>query len=476
MPDAMHPDAIQAHAPASKSISHRLLIASALACGSSTLEGVLASDDTLRTRQILRLAGAGFEPLPSRQGCESFRVRGTSGRLAGGTDEPLSCNAHESGTTCRLLTAVLATGSGRFRIHGAERLHRRPIGELARVLALLGVPLEFEAATGCPPVRIDACGLHAGRLPLDREDDGGWRRLGVSMEESSQYFSGLLLAAPLADAPLVLALAGAKAVSWPYIGLTLKCLADFGIRFEVEERDAPDGTAPWRRADWRQIAEALPGRIRVKIQPSSYRAGHFRVEGDWSGASYFAAAGALGKRPVRIEGVDAGSLQGDRAILDILERMGGRWEAADRAVAVPPARLHGARLDMGRCPDLVPTVCAMAAFADGETVIENVAHLRIKESDRIKAPCEALRAIGCQAEEREDGMRIQGLGSSARIRLQGLALKASNDHRMAMSQALFSLRACDMGTSEVRSIIDNPACVNKSFPEFWHAWEAFADD
>ena len=164
MPDAMHPDAIQAHAPASKSISHRLLIASALACGSSTLEGVLASDDTLRTRQILSLAGAGFEPLPSRQGCESFRVRGTSGRLAGGTDEPLSCNAHESGTTCRLLTAVLATGSGRFRIHGAERLHRRPIGELARVLALLGVPLECEAATGCPPVRIETCGLHA--VPL----------------------------------------------------------------------------------------------------------------------------------------------------------------------------------------------------------------------------------------------------------------------------------------------------------------------
>ncbi len=475
------PDAILVHAPASKSISHRLLIASALACGTSTLEGVLASDDTLRTRQILSLAGADFEPLPSRQGTESFRIRGANGRLAGGTDTPLSCNAHESGTTCRLLTAVLAAGKGRFRVHGAERLHRRPIGELGRALSLLGVRLAYEEAAGCPPVRIETCGLHAGGLPLDctgteSRAGGGWRRLGVSMEESSQYFSGLLLAAPLADAPLVLELAGAKAVSWPYIGLTLQCLDDFGISFEVEERDAPDGTAPWRRTGWRQIADAVPGRIRVKVAPSSYRPGTFRVEGDWSGASYFAAAGALGRRPVRIGGVNAGSLQGDRAILDILERMGGAWKPEEDAVAVFPARLHGARLNMGRCPDLVPTVCAMAAFADGETLVTNVAHLRIKESDRIKAPCEALRAIGCQAEEREDGMRIQGLGSSARIRLQGLALKASNDHRMAMSQALFALRACDMAPDGIKSIIDNPACVAKSFPEFWHAWEAFADD
>ena len=464
--------AISVAAPASKSISHRLLTASALACGTSVLEGVLASDDTLRTRQILSLAGAAFEPLPSRQGTESFRVRGAAGRLAGGTDAPLSCNAHESGTTCRLLTAVLATGQGRFRIHGAERLHRRPIGELARALALLGVRLGFEGEPGCPPVLVDACGLHAGGLPLE----DGWRRLGVSMEESSQYFSGLLLAAPLADAPLALELAGSKAVSWPYIGLTLQCLADFGIAFEVEVRDAPDGSAPWRSAGWRSAGQALPGRIRVKVRPSPYRAGRFRCEGDWSGASYFVAAGALGRKPVCIEGADASSIQGDRAILDILERMGGFWEAREDGVAVFPARLHGAELDMGRCPDLVPTVCAMAAFADGETVVKNVAHLRIKESDRIKAPCEELRAVGCHAEERDDGMRIRGLGGGARIRLQGLALRASNDHRMAMSQALFALRACDMRPGEVKSIIDNPACVNKSFPEFWHAWEAFADD
>ncbi len=459
-------------APASKSLSHRCLIAAALARGESLLANVLESDDTACTREILSLAGARFTALPDEPG--SWRVQGTGGRLSGGKTDPLSCYVHESGTTCRLLTAVLASGRGLFRIHGAPRMHERPIGTLTAALRALGADIVCEGREGYPPLRLRAQGLSAEALPA--MDGVGRHALAVGMDESSQYFSGLLLAAPQADDMVTLMLGGEKVVSWPYIGLTLQCMADFRIRFLVETRENAEAGEDWTAADWRRLGDVRPGCLRVKVQPGPYHPGKFRVEGDWSGASYLAAAGALGKEPVRVRGVRLNSLQGDRAILDILREMGAGIEGDGDGILVTPAPLHGIDIDMGQCPDLVPTVAAVAAFAEGRTVISNVAHLRIKESDRIKAPAAALRAIGVRCDERPDGLAVHGLGSGARVELAGRRFVTDNDHRMAMSQALFSLRSLDVRPPEMRRRMDNPQVVAKSFPDFWKTFEAFAND
>jgi 3-phosphoshikimate 1-carboxyvinyltransferase len=195
------------------------------------------------------------------------------------------------------------------------------------------------------------------------------------------------------------------------------------------------------------------------MRPAAYSAGAFQVEGAWSGASSFLAAGAAGKHPVRVEGLRGDSLQGDRALVDILRRLGARIEADEACVTVHPSRLRGIDVDMGHCPDLVPTVAALAAFAQGATTIRNAAHLRIKESDRIAAPAANLRAAGIAVEERGDGLRIEG-GTPQPAPL----FQSFGDHRIAMSAAVLGVRH-----GPVR--LDAPEVVAKSFPTFWDLWE-----
>ena len=439
---------VRVSAPSSKSVSHRVLIGAALASGESVVENVLESRDPERTRAVLAAAGAGFEAL----GPGSYRVRGVGGQLrgAGPGETPVSCDVHESGTTCRLLTAILASGRGTFRIHGAPRMHERPLGGLTSVLSQLGAVFQFESREGYPPCVLHASGLEGGNV-------------GVGLEESSQYLSGILLAAPLARKALSVELTGGHVVSWPYVGLTLQTMHDFGIRFTVNIREETE--APWQAADWRTMGEAHPGLLRFLIQPSSYTAGHYTVEGDWSGASYLLAAGALGSCPVRVEGLRGDTLQGDRAILNILLSMGAITRVDTHGVLVCPSALHGVDVDMGACPDLVPTVAVLAAAAEGDTRISGVAHLRIKESDRIAAPACELGKAGVSVEECSDGMVIHGRGPGVRLNGQTLALNAWGDHRMAMSLALLECLGAEV-------CLDEPAVVAKSFPRFWEVWDS----
>ena len=464
---------IEVLAPSSKSISHRYLVAAALAQGQSQIHNVLDSDDTGRTRDILALAGARFEPITEPGGTLGYRVTGTGGKLYGGESSPLSCYVHESGTTCRILTAVLASGQGSFRIHGVPRMHERPIGDLVTSLRLLGCSVTYEGKEGYPPLLVRTRGLKADALPP--MEHVGRNALPISMEESSQYFSGLLLAAPQAKAPFTIVLSGTRVVSWPYIGLTLQCLADFGIKFLVETREAVDDEAMWECEDWRSLTHVEPGCLRIKVQPGPYHAGKVQVEGDWSGASYLVAAGAVGREPVCVEGVNPRSLQGDRVLLDILKEMGANIETHYRSLVIRPCPLRGIEVDMGQSPDLVPTVAAIAAFAEGDTTITNVAHLRIKESDRIHAPAEALRRVGVTVTEREDGLTVHGMGHDARVSLEGVRFDTMNDHRIAMSSAILSLRSIDVRPAEMRRHVDNPDVVRKSFPSFWNVWEAFSN-
>lgn len=438
--------AIQVQAPASKSLSHRALIGAALASGESRLTGVLESQDTVRTMDCLSTCGARF----TRVGAGEYAVAGMAHGPQGGIGGPADLNVGESGTTCRLLAGVVAAGQGSFRLHGEGRMHERPLGEPARALAPQGVRFAWEEKSGYPPVVIETNGLPGGTID-------------VRLEESSQYLSGILLAAPLARSPLTIALSGTKAVSWPYVSLTLQAMADFGVPAVVEALEN-GGFVP---VDHAAVTSAEPGKLRFHVAPGRYQPRNLRVEGDWSNASYFLAAGAAGQKPVSVAGLRADSLQGDRAILDILGLMGARisWTQGPEGELVtvsPPASgsLAGIDVDMGACPDLVPTVAVAACFAKGPTTIRNVAHLRIKESDRLEALATEIAKTGCGTAMLDDGLIVT---PAPLRRRQRIVFETRGDHRLAMGPALFALAG-------IETVFDNPGCVAKSFPKFWDQW------
>jgi len=445
-----HAQPIACTAPASKSLSHRALICAALAQGESHLTGVLESQDTEHTMACLTACGAGF----TRVAAGEYLVRGMVNGPASTAGATADLNVGESGTTCRLLAGVVSAGMGRFRIHGEGRMHKRPLGEPARALSPQGVRFHFEDQQGYPPLTIETSGLPGGEID-------------VRLEESSQYLSGILLAAPLAKTALTIGISGTKAVSWPYVSLTLQAMRDFGTPAVVELLHKGVFT-PVNDAT---VTSAKPGELRFCVSPAPYQPRTLRVEGDWSNASYFLAAGAVGKSPVTVHGLSQTSLQGDRAILDILAAMGARiaWAQSphgDEVTVAGPENgvLNGIDVDMGACPDLAPTVAVAACFACGPTTIRNVAHLRIKESDRLEALATEIAKTGCTTEMFADGLTItpgpQGLAAMAG---KEIAFDTRGDHRLAMGPALFALAG-------IRPLFDNPGCVAKSFPGFWDAF------
>jgi len=260
-------------APSSKSLSHRALICAALARGESLLEGVLDSQDLTRTADCLRLLGA----LVESRGDRLF-VRGIDGLAATSTGEPVSMNMGESGTTCRLMTAVVTAIPGIYRVHGEGRLHDRPIGHLTDALVQQGVRVTFEDKAGYPPLVMSSPGLPGGEVT-------------INLEQSSQYLSGLLLAAPLAASPTIVRLIGQSVASWPYVALTLDSMARFGVDVTLERRLLDD----WEPCTHSEASSSQPTDIRLIVHPALYRAGNLHVEGDWSNASYFLASFEIGQ-------------------------------------------------------------------------------------------------------------------------------------------------------------------------------------
>ena len=419
-------------------MSHRALIAAALAQGESHVRDVLRSQDLERTIACLRVLGADIQ---EHQG--GFRVRGIDWNSQGPTG-PCELDVGESGTTCRLISPLAALGRTPCRVFGSGRMHERPIRELTRALERLGTRCEWLGRAGCPPFLIKPGGLDGGELD-------------ISLEQSSQFLSGLLLAAPLARGEMVLNIGGSKAVSWPYVALTLQVMEQFGAVFEVQIRKHPT----WRTVPWKEVTQAIPGEVRFRVRPSGYHPRSVQVEGDWSNASYFLAAGTQLKDGLQVLNLNPDSVQGDAAIQDILTRMGARLEWSGTGLRVHPSAVQGADLDMGACPDLVPTVAVLGALATGSTRIRNVAHLRLKESDRLQALAVELKKTGCGVRLLEDGLDIRPEGG---LHQGPVAFSSHDDHRIAMSLSLFGLAGIDVH-------LDNPGCVGKSFPNFWEHWQ-----
>ncbi|OGR30224.1 MAG: 3-phosphoshikimate 1-carboxyvinyltransferase [Desulfobacca sp. RBG_16_60_12] len=394
--------------PGSKSYTHRALMAAALAGGESVLTNALAAEDTELTARALAQLGAGVD----WQGT-TIRVMGRGGRWL---PAPLPIYLGNSGTSMRFLTALTALGEGEYLLTGTARLCQRPLGELLDALRQVGVRAESEQGDGCPPVRVTG-GLTGGRARLS----GG---------TSSQYLSALLFIGPLAPKGLEIDITG-ELVSRPYVDLTLEVLGEFGITYY--------------REGYRFFQ--LPG-------GQCYLPQTYEIEADASSASYFWAAAALTGGRVTITNLGLESSQGDAAFPEVLERMGCAIESTPAGLTVTGGPLKGVAVDMAAMPDLVPTLAVLAAFAQGDTVITGVAHLRHKESDRLVAVVTELQKMGVEARETPDGLVIRG-GTP-----HGAVIHTYNDHRIAMSFAVAGLKA-----EGVR--ITDPDCVAKSFPDFW---------
>jgi len=397
--------------PGSKSITNRAMVCAALADGRSTLNGALESEDTQVMIDGLRQLGLKVERDEDKR---KIHVSGCGGFLPARRANLFVAN---SGTTVRFLAAVVSLGHGRFRLDGSPRMRQRPIADLLGALRQLGVDATDELDTGCPPVIVHAAGLPGGQAT-------------VAGDISSQYLSGLLMAAPYAKRTVELNVRG-ELVSKPYIRMTLAVMKIFGV--EVQTQDLSQFVVSPRQ---------------------QYQDRQYDVEPDASAASYFFAAAAITGGQVTVEGLSRNSLQGDVAFCDCLERMGCEVQYGPDSITVAGRPLHGIDVNMNAISDTVQTLSAVALFADGPTRIHDVANMRHKETDRISALVTELRKFGAEVEEHDDGLRIS---PSTR---HGARIDTYDDHRMAMSMALVGL-----ATSGV--VIRNPGCTAKTYPGFF---------
>ena len=405
--------------PGSKSLTQRALIAAALAKGTSTLLGALESEDTRYSSGALMQMGITMDK------DKKWLVHGKGG-LIQPSDKPIFLG--NNGTATRFLTSVASLGNSSYTIDGDPRMHQRPIGPLMAALQGWGVDITAVKGTNCPPLRINGQGLAGGTTILPEG-------------KSSQYLSSLLLVAPYAKTPAVLKVEG-EVLSKPYVAMTLSVMDAFGVPVECS-------------ADFSYFS----------VPQGCYRAREYQIEGDASNASYFWAAAAVTGGRVTVTNVPVPSLQGDAMLVPLLGRMGCEVSRTGNGITLQGTpHLEGIQVDMGDMPDVVPTLAVVAAFAHGKTVIENIAHLRIKECDRLSAVVTELTKLGVKVEEQEAAMIIHGEGGAG---LRGAVIETYEDHRMAMSLAVAGLRIPGVQ-------ITGEECVAKSFPDFWERFALLA--
>ena len=405
--------------PGSKSISNRMLLLAALAKGSTEIRDLLDSDDTRVMLAALQRVGVGVTAL----GGGAWRVEGCGGVFPVKDADLFMGNA---GTAIRPLTAALALSEGHYRLSGVPRMHERPIGDLVDGLLQIGADVRYAGTPGFPPLAI-----HPARVQLAAP-------IHLRGDVSSQFLTALLMALPLTGTTAVIEIT-TELISKPYVEITLNLMARFGV--EVA------------REGWQRFTIAAGQHYQSP--------GLLHVEGDASAASYFLAAGAIGGGPVRVEGVGRDSIQGDVRFAEALEAMGARIEWGEQHIeARAPAsgKLKAFDLDLNHIPDAAMTLAVAALFADGRCLLRNIGSWRVKETDRIAAMATELRKLGATVEEGADYIAV----TPASTLESGIPIDTYDDHRMAMCFALVALGGVPL-------TINDPACVNKTFPDYFDA-------
>jgi len=404
--------------PGSKSITNRALVLAALASrmGPCQLHGALASEDTeVMVESLKRL---GWEiTCDWNQGHISVcrNADSDTNRLIPSPSAELYLA--NSGTSMRFLTAICSLGNGAYKLDGVTRMRERPLGDLLSSLSSLGIEYQCHLKAGCPPVTVKSMGWNTDNV-------------GVSGNVSSQFISGILLAAPWCGRDMSIGIEG-KLVSEPYVTMTIQMLKQWNV----------------------PVKETTDGSFAVIYSPNAYRE-LYSIEPDASAASYFWGAAAITGGRVKIQGITKSSLQGDVGFVDALKKMGCDVLVESDSITVSGKAYQGIDVDMNSISDTVMTLAAVALFANGPTTMRNIGHIRHKETDRISALSTELRKIGAVVEETETSIRIQP-GN-----YREATLCTYKDHRMAMSLALAGLRIPGI-------IIEDPNCVAKTYPGFF---------
>lgn len=415
--------------PGSKSITNRALVCAAFARGKcSRLFGSLKSDDSAVMLESLKRIGC---VISSAQHTNELRVFGRDAN-ADATDEnryqfgsPNSTTnlfIGNSGTTVRFLTAALAMVGGDYRLSGTKRMHERPIGDLVDALQQLDANVVPESPSLCPPVRIksERCG-------------GGV--VTIRGNVSSQYLSGLMMAAPLATDTVEINVEG-ELISKPYVRMTAAVMKSFGVECEINA-----------------------GFDRFVVEHGQeYQACDYDIEPDASAATYFWGAAAICGGTVKVLGLNKDSLQGDVAFAKCLGGMGCDVNFEDDGISVTGPATKSLDLYMSDISDTVQTMAAVAMFLPTPTTVRGIAHNRVKETDRIGNLAIELRKLGAAVDEFEDGLTIHP------GELNAAEIETYNDHRMAMSLSLVGLRHPGV-------VILNPGCVAKTYPKFFEDLE-----
>lgn len=410
--------------PGSKSISNRILLIAALAEGNTEIIELLASDDTLVMLNALQSLGVQWTQKGETQ---DYLVYGADGKFPVKKADLFMGNA---GTAIRPLVAALAVLGGDYTLHGVQRMHERPIGDLVDALRRVGSEITYTGLPGFPPLHIQSGQIH----PY------GWQ---VRGNVSSQFLTALLMAAPLimVDHDIVIEVIG-DLISKPYIEITLNLMQRFGVAV--------------KRYGWQKFV----------IEAGQYyrSPGVIHVEGDASSASYFLAAGAICGGPVRVTGAGRNSIQGDIRFVDALEKMGATIIMGDNFIE---ARSNGALkaidADFNEIPDAAMTIAVAALYAEGTSVLRNIASWRVKETDRIDAMATELAKLGAQIEAGLDYLAI-----TPPAQFKPATIATYDDHRMAMCFSLATLNGALRAGTKIR-ILD-PKCVAKTFPGYFETF------
>ena len=397
--------------PGSKSYTQRALIIASLAEGKSFLRNPLISEDTKYLMDALRSLGADILLAD-----KDIILTGTGGNIQNPGKKLYLGN---NGTALRFLTTVVSLGTGNFILDGSNRLRERPVKPLLDALRILGVDCAGTDKSGYPPVIIQGGNFQGGKTIFTNA-------------ESSQYISSVLITSPYARNGVEIELLG-MTFSMPYIDMTIEIMKHFGVEVVMKGKNEYTVRAPQK-----------------------YMGERYLIESDVSSASYFFLAAALCEGKVRVLNVNPNTLQGDIGFLEIMKKLGCHITRGIDWVEVAGGQLHqgNSQFDMSDMPDMVPTLAVLSAFRHGQTIINNISHLRLKESNRIEALVTELNRTGIETKELEDGLVING-GTP-----HGAEIETYNDHRIAMSFAIAGLV-----TKGIK--IKNKKCVNKSFPEFW---------
>ena len=419
--------------PGSKSLSNRCLLLAALSEGTTRVDNLLESDDIRYMLEALDKLGVPVERVDET----SVIVTGQGGPINAPSEEVCELFLGNAGTAMRPLAAALCMGKGNFVLDGVPRMRERPIADLVDGLQQLGAHVTCVEETGCPPVTIKANGVLSGG------------KTEISGKMSSQFLSSLLMAAPVVDGDVTIAIKD-ELISAPYVALTIGLMKKFGVNVEIEG-DMDKTPSFTIKADEKYVS---PGSI--------------LVEGDASSASYFIAGAAITGGTVTVRGCGSESVQGDVDFANVMEQMGATVKWAPESITVtrdPSVKLKGVDVDCGKIPDAAMTLAVAALFAEGPTTIRNVYSWRLKETERMKAIVAECTKLGATVEEFRDYCIIHPPKDN-KIN-DNVLIETYDDHRMAMT---FSLAAC----GGVNVIINDPGCTAKTFPTYFEMLESIA--